>query len=67
MYLATFFFKYILPPFHNVSHSIIVHIHIDVNKFRHTYMFRFINIYMNMDNARKSYIIKRREFLFFYE
>ena len=26
----------ILPPFHNVSHSSISHIHIDVNESRHT-------------------------------
>jgi hypothetical protein len=55
--------KNILPPFHNVRLSSIVHIHIDVNESRHTYMFRFINIYMNVGNARKSYIMKRREYL----
>ena len=32
VYNSSFF--YILPPFHNVSHSIISHIHINVNKFR---------------------------------
>ena len=30
-----FHFKMLLPPFHNVSHSSISHIHIDVNEFRH--------------------------------
>ena len=51
----------ILPPFHNVRLSSIAHIHLDVNESRHTYVFRFINIYMYVDNARKSYIAKRRE------
>jgi hypothetical protein len=26
------------------------------------YVFRFINIYIYVDNARKSYIMKRREY-----
>ena len=30
----------------------------------HIYMPRFINIYMNVSNARKSYIVKRRKYLF---
>ena len=34
----------------------IAHIHIDVNESKH----RFINIYMNMGNAKKSYNLKRR-------
>ena len=27
------------------------------------YVSRFINIYMNLDNARKSYIVERRKYL----
>ncbi len=27
-----------------------------------TYMSKFINIYMNVDNARKTYIMKRRKY-----
>jgi hypothetical protein len=46
---------------HSISHSSIVHIHIDVNESRHTYMSRFININMNVRNARMTYIVKRRE------
>ncbi len=30
----------VLPPFHNVSHSSISHIHIDVNESRHIYLSR---------------------------
>ena len=41
----------ILSPFHNVSHTSISHIH----------MSRFININMNMGNAKMTYIVKRRE------
>ncbi len=44
----------LLPPFHNVSHSNIAHMYIDVNEFRHRHMFRFIAIYMNVDNARMT-------------
>ena len=51
----------VLPPFHNVNHSSIFHIHIDVDKFRHIYLSRFININMNMGNARMNYIVKRRK------
>ena len=47
-----------LPPFKVIRFFNIVHIHIDVNKSRHTYMSRFINIYMNVSGARKSYNIK---------
>ena len=36
--------KNILPPFHNVKLSSIVHLHI----------YRFISIYMKVDNARKT-------------
>ena len=55
--------SYILPPFHNVRLSSVAHIHLDVNESRHVYMFRFINIYMYVGNARKSYIVKRREYV----
>ncbi len=55
----------VLPPFYVIRLSSIAHIHIDVNESRHTYMSRFINIYMNMSNARKSYNMKRRKYLFF--
>ncbi len=48
----------LLSPFHNVSHSIIFHIHIDVNESRHIYLSKFININMNMGNARITYIVK---------
>uniref|UniRef100_A0A0E0IMZ4 Secreted protein n=1 Tax=Oryza nivara TaxID=4536 RepID=A0A0E0IMZ4_ORYNI len=44
----------LLPPFHNVSHFSISHIHIDVNESRH--------INMNVGNARMTYIVKRREY-----
>ena len=43
---------HVLPPFHNVSHSSISHIHIDVNESR---LSRFININMNVGNARMTY------------
>jgi hypothetical protein len=48
--------------FHNVTHSSIVRIHIDVNESIHSYIFRFINIYINMDNAKMIYIMKRRKY-----
>ncbi len=53
----------LLPPFHNVRLSSIAHIHLDVNESRHMYVFRFINIYIYVGNARKSYIVKRREYI----
>ena len=53
----------VLPPFHNISYSSISHIHIDVNKSRHIYLSRFININMNVGNARMTYIIKRRNYI----
>ena len=53
--------KELLPPFHNVSHSIISYIHIDANESRHIYLFRFINIKMNMENAKITYTVERRE------
>ena len=51
----------LLPPFHNVSHFSISHININVNESRHIYLCRFININMNIGNARKSYVMKRRK------
>ena len=38
----------------------IAHIHIYVNESRHICVPRFINIYMNVGNARKSYNLKRK-------
>jgi hypothetical protein len=57
-------FKEILPPFHDVRFSSIVHIHINVNEFRYIYIYIyiFIIIYMNMSNAKKFYILKRRKY-----
>jgi hypothetical protein len=51
----------VLPPFHIISRSSISHIHIEVNKFRHIYLSRFININMNMRNARITYIYETEE------
>jgi hypothetical protein len=53
----------LLPPFHNVSYFSIFYIHINVNKsiYIYIYMSRFININMNVRNARMTYIVKRRE------
>ena len=47
----------LLHPFHNASLSSIVHINIVVSESRNIYVFRFINIYMNVGNARKSQVI----------
>ena len=54
----------ILPPFHNVSHSNIFYIHINVNEYR--YIFSnishiYIDVNMNVENVRITYIVKRRE------
>ncbi len=49
-------FFYLLPLFQVTRLSSIAHIHIDVNESRHTYMSKFINIYMNVDNARSLII-----------
>ncbi len=57
--------KLILPPFHNIRLFSIAHIHLNVNESRHIYVFRFISIYMYVGNARKSYIVKRREYFVF--
>ena len=54
---------FLLPLFHNIELSNIIHIHIDANESIYIIMSRFISIYMNMDNVRKSYIVKRREYL----
>jgi hypothetical protein len=51
----------VLPPFHNVSHSIFFHVYIDFNESRHIYESRFINISMNVEKARMTYIMKRME------
>jgi hypothetical protein len=53
----------ILPPFQVIRLSSIIHIHIDVNESSHTYKSRFINIYINVSNARKSYNTKWRKWL----
>ncbi len=53
----------LLPPFHIIRLSSIAHIHINVNESKHIYMPRFINIYMNVGNARKSYNMKRRKYI----
>ena len=45
----------------NVSHSNISHIYIDINESRHIYLFRFINININVENAIMIYIVKRRK------
>uniref|UniRef100_A0A0E0CEA1 Uncharacterized protein n=1 Tax=Oryza meridionalis TaxID=40149 RepID=A0A0E0CEA1_9ORYZ len=51
----------VLPPFHIIGLSSIVHIHTYVNESRYICVSRFIKIYMNVGNARKSYNLKRRE------
>ncbi len=67
LWLGTSNFAYrgptkLLPPFHIIRLSGIAHIHIGVyvNESRYICVPRFINIYMNVDNARKSYNLKRR-------
>lgn len=45
----------LLPPFHNISHSSIFHININVS--------RFINIKINVENARITYIVKWKEYM----
>ena len=56
-------FCFLLPPFHNVSHSNICHIHIDINESRYIYPSRLININMNVGNARMTYIVKQRKYV----
>ena len=53
----------LLPPFHNVSHSSIFDIHIDVNEPRHISLSRFININMNVEKVKMIYIVKRRKYI----
>ncbi len=53
----------LLPPFHNVSHYSISHIHINVNESRWIYMSRFVNINMNVGNVKMTYIVKWREYI----
>ena len=55
--------KLLLPPFHNVRLFSIVHIYLDINESRYMYVSRFINIYIYVDNGRKSYIMKLREYV----
>ena len=47
----------LLSLFHNVRLSNIIHIYLDVDESRYMYVFRFINIYMYVGDARKSYIM----------
>ena len=61
LFVIFFFLVKVLPPFHNVSHSSISHIHIDVNESRHIYLSRFINININVVNTRMTYIVKQRK------
>lgn len=42
-------------PFYNIRLSSIA--------YRYTYMSRFINIYINVNNARKSYIVERMNYV----
>jgi F-box interacting protein len=48
----------VLPLFHNIKLYSIMYIHIDVNESIQICIFRFINIYINVSNVRKSYIMK---------
>jgi hypothetical protein len=50
----------LLPPFHIIRLYSIIHIHIYINEFRHICVPKFIDIYMNMGNARKSYNLKQK-------
>ncbi len=56
----------LLPLYHNVSYFSIFHIYIDVNESRHIYLSRFINMNMNVGNARMTYIMKRRKYVKIY-
>ena len=55
------FYK-LLPPFHNVSHFSISHIHIVFNESIHIYLSKFINININVKNTRITYIVKWRKY-----
>ena len=59
-YLNTHSYR-VLPLFQVTRLSSIIYIYININESRHTYMSIFINIYMNVGNAEKSYNIKRRK------
>ena len=52
--------SFLLPPLHITRLYNITHIHIYVNKSRHICVSKFINIYMKVGNARKSYKLKQR-------
>ena len=39
----------VLPPFHIIRLSSIVHIHIDIDESKHICVSKFINIYMNVE------------------
>ena len=52
----------LLPPFQVIRLFNIAHIHIDVNESRHIYICKLINIYLNIDNTKKSYNMKRRKY-----
>ena len=54
-------YKIYTSSFHNVKLSNIIHIYIDANESIYIIMFRFISIYINVGNVRKSYIVKQRE------
>ena len=54
--------KVVLPPFHNVSYSNISYNHIDANEFKHIYLSRFINININVENTKITYIVKRMKY-----
>jgi hypothetical protein len=52
--------KAVLP--RNINHSSIVHIYTDINKSIYMFISRFISIYININNARMTYIMKWREY-----
>ena len=56
--------SHVLSPFDNVSHSNISQIYIDVNESRHIYLSRFINTNINVENAKMTYIVKRRKYMY---
>jgi hypothetical protein len=57
------FYSGVLPPFHNISHSNIFHIHIDINESRHIYLSRFISMNMNVGKSRMTYIVEQRKYV----
>ena len=48
----------------DVSHFNISHININANESKHIYLSKFININMNMENARMTYIVTYRQIFF---